>query len=458
MKTKETAKTRDMGSGSIPKLLAQLAIPAVVAQVINLLYNIVDRIYIGHIPEIGASALTGVGLFLPILMLLNAFAMMVGTGGAPLTAIAMGRKDNEQAEKIIGNSFTLLLIFSVILTIGFYVSAPTLLRLFGASDVTLPYAVEYSRIYILGSVFVLIVMGMNSFITTQGFAQISMLTTVIGAIINIILDPIFIFSLKMGVSGAALATILSQAISAVWILLFLTGKKSTLRLRKKNMKLDPKVFGPCLGLGIATFVMVATESLLSISFNSSLSRYGGDLAVGAMTILTSVTQLVTMPMQGICQGGQPIISYNYGAGNKDRVKKAFYLEFGICAGYATFFWVICMFAPQIFAQIFTTNTALVEYTAWAMRIYLAGIFAMGFQNSCQQSFMALGQAKISLLLACLRKIILLIPLIFILPMFFQDKVFAVFLAEPVSDILAAAITTIAFFSQFNKILNKGKTN
>lgn len=456
MNAKENNKTQDMGTGSIPKLLAQLAIPAVVAQIINLLYNIVDRIYIGHIPEIGASALTGVGLFLPILMLINAFAMMVGTGGAPLTAIAMGKGDNKHAEKIIGNSFTLLILLSVILTGVFYVSAPTLLRLFGASDVTLPYAVAYSRIYILGTIFVLLVMGMNSFVTTQGFAKISMMTTVIGAIINIVLDPIFIFGFGMGVKGAALATVLSQAVSSVWILRFLTGKKSTLRLRKENLKLDPKVFGPCLGLGIATFVMVATESLLSISFSTSLSRYGGDLAVGAMTIITSVSQLVTMPMQGICQGGQPIISYNYGAGNKDRVKKAFYLELGICVGYATLFWIICMVAPQIFAQIFTPDPALVEYTTWAMRIYLAGIFAMGFQNSCQQSFMALGQAKISLLLACLRKIILLIPLIFILPMFFTDKVFAVFLAEPVSDIAAALVTTIAFFSQFNKILNKNE--
>lgn len=454
MKTKENTQTHDMGSGSIPKLLAQLAIPAVVAQVINLLYNIIDRIYIGHIPEIGASALTGVGLFMPILMLINAFAMMIGSGGAPLTAIAMGRKDNDRAEKIIGNCFTLLLIFSVILTVIFYISAPALLRLFGASDVTLPYAVDYARIYILGSIFVLIVMGMNSFITTQGFAKISMMTTVIGAIINIVLDPIFIFGFNMGVKGAALATVLSQGVGALWILFFLTGKKSTLRLRKENMRLDPEIFKPCLGLGISTFVMLATESLLSISFTTSLSRYGGDIAVGAMTILTSVSQLVTMPMQGICQGGQPIISFNYGAGNKERVKKAFYLELSICGGYATLFWIICMCMPQIFAGIFTNDTALIEYTSWAIRIYLAGIFAMGFQSSCQQSFMALGQAKISLFLACLRKIILLIPLIFILPMFFENKVFGVFLAEPVSDILAGLVTTIAFFSQFNKILNR----
>lgn len=453
MKTKENAKTQDMGSGSIPKLLAQLAIPAVVAQIINLLYNIVDRIYIGHIPEVGASALTGVGLCMPILMLVNAFAMLAGAGGAPLASIAMGRKDNEKAEKIIGNSFSLLLIFAVILTVVFFVSAPTLLRLFGASDVTLPYAVDYARIYVLGSVCVLVVMGMNPFITTQGFAKISMMTTVIGAIINIVLDPIFIFIFKMGVKGAALATILSQAVGALWILRFLTGNKTVLHLRKENMKLDPEIFKPCLGLGISTFVMLSTESLLSISFTSSLSRYGGDLAVGAMTIITSVSQLVTMPMQGICQGGQPIISYNFGAGKADRVKKAFFLQFGICAGYAILFWAISMAMPQIFAGIFTSDAALVEYASWALRIYMAGIFAFGFQISCQQSFMALGQAKISLFLACLRKVLLLIPLIFILPMFFENKVFGVFLAEPVSDIVAALVTTIVFFSRFNKILS-----
>lgn len=449
-------KTHDMGSGSIPKLFAQLAIPAVVAQIINLLYNIVDRIYIGHIPEVGASALTGVGLFVPILMLVNAFAMMAGAGGAPLASIAMGRNDKDHAEKIVANCFSLLLIFAVVLTTVFYFTAPTLLRFFGASDVTLPYAVDYARIYILGSIFVLVVMGMNPFITTQGFAKISMMTTVIGAVINIILDPIFIFALGMGVKGAALATVLSQAVGALWILKFLTGKQTVLRLKKENMKLNPKVFGPCLALGVSTFVMLSTESLLSISFTTSLARYGGDLAVGAMTIITSVCQLATMPLQGFCQGGQPIISYNFGAGNKDRVKKAFYLQLGVCLTYSTIFWALSMLMPGVFAGIFTADAALVEYASWALRIYMAGIFAFGAQIACQQSFMALGQAKISLFLACLRKIILLIPLIFILPMFFENKVFGVFLAEPVSDIVAAAVTTIAFLSQFNKILNKGK--
>lgn len=454
MKETSNNQAQNMNSGSIPKLLAQLAIPAVVAQIINLLYNIVDRIYIGHIPEVGASALTGVGLFMPLLMLINAFAMLAGSGGAPRAAIAMGKKDLDTAEKIVGNCFSLLLIFATLLTIVFYIGAPAFLRLFGASDVTLPYAVSYSRIYILGSVFVLTVMGMNPFITTQGFAKISMLTTIIGAVINIILDPIFIFVFNMGVKGAALATILSQAVGALWIIRFLTGKKTILHLKKENMKLDPKIFLPCLGLGISTFVMLSTESLLSISFTSSLSRYGGDLAVGAMTIITSVSQLATLPLQGICQGGQPIISYNFGAGNSERVKKAFFTQFKVCVGFTIVFWLTTMFIPQLFAGIFTENTELVNYASWALRIYMAGIFSLGFQICCQQSFMALGQAKISLLLACLRKIVLLIPLIFILPMFFENKVFAVFLAEPISDIIAAAVTTITFLTQFNRILKR----
>ena len=454
-KTKPQARTQDLGKGSIPKLLAQLAIPAVVAQIVNLLYNIVDRIYIGHIPGIGAAALTGVGLFAPLLMLINAFAMLSGSGGAPRAAIFMGKKDNETAEKIMANCFSLLLIFAVGLTVLFSIFAPKLLRLFGASDATLPYAVEYARIYIFGSIFVLIVLGMNLFITTQGFTKISMMTTLIGAIINVILDPIFIFVFDMGVRGAAIATVLSQAVGAIWVLRFLTGEKTILKLKLSNMKLDPKVFGPCLALGISSFVMISTESLLSISFTSSLSRYGGDVAVGAMTIITSVNQLITMPLQGICQGGQPIISYNFGAGNKDRVKKAFFTQFCVCATFTIAGWLIMMIAPQLFAGLFTSDANLVDYTSWALHIYMAGIFSMGFQVGCQQSFMALGQAKVSLLLACLRKIILLIPLIFILPRFLSDKVFAVFLAEPISDILAATVTTITFFMRFDKILEVG---
>ncbi len=444
-----------LGTKSIPRLLAQLAIPAVIAQIINLLYNIVDRMYIGHIPEIGASALTGVGLFMPILMLLNAFAMLAGSGGAPRASIAMGQKDHKTAERILGNCFSLLLILSIILTIVFYIFAPQLLVLFGASEVTLPYAVEYSRIYILGSVFVLIVMGMNPFISTQGFAKTSMLTTVIGAVINIVLDPVFIFVFDMGVSGAAIATVLSQAVSAVWILHFLSGQKSNIRLKKEHLKIEKQIILPCLALGVSTFVMLATESVLSVSFTSSLSRYGGDIAVGAMTIITSVSQLVTMPLQGICQGGQPIISFNFGAGNSKRVKQAFFTQFKVCVLFSTVCWILLLFIPKLFAGMFTNSAELVDYTAWAMRIYMAGIFSLGFQLCCQQSFMALGQAKISLFMACLRKIVLLIPLIFLLPSFFENKVFAVFLAEPLSDIIAAAVTTAAFLLNFDKILKRG---
>ena len=452
----ENKQTNELGTGSIPKLFFKLAIPAVVAQVVNLLYNIVDRIYIGHIPEIGASALTGVGLFASIMMFITAFSMLAGAGGAPLASIALGKNDKEHAEKIMTNSFLLLLVFAVILTVVIYILAPTLLTMFGASEVTLPYAVDYARIYVLGTVFVLLVTGMNPFVTTQGFANIAMLTTVIGAAINIVLDPIFIFALGMGVKGAALATVLSQAVGAIWILRFLSGPKTVLKLRKENMKLDPKIFGPTLALGISPFIMVSTESLLSISFTTSLAKYGGDIAVGAMTIITSINMLVTMPLQGFTQGGQPIMSYNYGAGNVDRVKKAFFMQFGVCVSYAALFWIICMMLPNTLAGIFTTDAALAQYASWAIRIYMAGIFSVGFQLACQQSFMALGQAAISLVMAFLRKLILLIPLIFILPNFFADKVFAVFLAEPVSDIIAATVTTVVFFTQFKKIMAKAQ--
>jgi putative MATE family efflux protein len=447
---------KDMGTGSVKRHMVSLAVPALVGQVINLLYNIVDRIYIGHIPEVGGTALTGVGLFTPILMLITAFAMLAGAGGAPRAAIAMGKGDKETAEKIVGNCFTVLMILAVILTAGFWFAAPVLLRFFGGSDATLPYALTYSRIYILGTVFVLIVMGMNVFITTQGFAKFSMLTTVIGAVINIVLDPIFIFVLDMGVAGAALATVISQAVSALWILRFLTGKKTILKLKKENLPLRRPVILPCLGLGISSFVMLSTESVLSISFTSSLQRFGGDLAVGAMTVLTSINQLVTMPLMGICQGGQPLISYNYGARKPERVREAFYCQFGVCVAYTVVFWLALMVFPNVFAGIFTSDQALVSYTAWAIRIFLCGIFSVGFQISCQQAFMALGQAKVSLLLACLRKLVLLIPLIFILPLFFENKVLAVFVAEPVSDILAAAVTTFTFFRFFRKNVRKAE--
>ena len=455
------AEKKDMGSGSVKKWMVKLAVPALVGQLVNLLYNIVDRIYIGHLPEVGASALTGVGLFTPILMLITAFAMLSGAGGAPRAAIFMGRGDKDTAEKILGNCFTLLLVLAAVLTSALWIAAPGLLRAFGGSDATLPFAVEYGRTYILGSVFVLTVMGMNTFISTQGFAKFSMLTTVIGAVLNIILDPILMFELGLGVRGAAIATVISQAVSALWILRFLTGKRTTLKLRLRNMPLRGKVILPCLALGISTFVMISTESILSVSFTSSLARYGGDVAVGAMTVLSSINQLMFLPLSGICQGGQPLISYNYGAGQLDRVKEAFFCQFFICVGYATLFWAALMFFPRVFAGIFTDDVTLVGYTAWAIRIFLACGFSVGFQNGCQQAFVALGQARTSLIMACLRKLILLIPLIFILPLFFaapESKAMAVFLAEPVSDFTAAAVTTVTFFLFFRKLMKGGKTD
>lgn len=449
------SNTTDLGNGSVKSLLLKLAVPAVVAQIINLLYNIVDRIYIGHIPEIGTNALTGVGLCMPILMLVNAFATLAGAGGAPRAAIAMGQGRKDDAEHILGNCFSALMMIAAILTIGLSFTAEPLLWMFGASENTIPYALDYMRIYLLGSIFVLIVMGMNTFITTQGFANFAMLTTVIGAVINIILDPIFIFLFRLGVKGAALATIISQCVSALWVLKFLTGEKTILNLRIKNLKIKAPVILPCLALGISSFIMLSTESLLSISFNSSLSKYGGDLAVGAMTIITSVAQLITLPLTGVCQGAQPIISYNFGAGNKERVMSTFKYALIACAGYTILGWILTLLVPSMFASIFSSDTALINYASWSMRIYMAGIFAFGFQICCQQTFVALGQAKTSLLLACLRKLVLLIPLIFALPLFIENKVFAVFLAEPISDILAASVTTIMFFTKIRGILEKG---
>lgn len=451
----QTAARQSLGTDNIKKLMLKLAIPAVLGQVVNLLYNIVDRIYIGHIPVIGADALTGVGLFNAILMLISAFSLLLGSGGAPLAAIAMGQQNRSHAERIMGNCFTALLIIAVLLTAILSWFCRELLILFGASDSTLPYALEYGRIYIGGSVFVLIVLGMNPFITTQGFTKFSMLTTIIGAVCNIILDPIFIFGFKMGVAGAAWATVISQAVSAVWILLFLRGKQTLLKLKRSCMRLKRQVILPCMSLGVSTFVMMSTESLLSVSFTSSLARYGGDLAVGSMTILVSLNQLLYLPLAGICQGGQPIISYNFGAEQPDRVREAFFTQLAAGVGYTTLLWLAILLAPEFFTGIFTADPRLAQYSAWAVRIFLACGFSMGLQNCCQQSFMALGQAKVSLLMACLRKLILLIPLIFILPVFFENKVFAVLLAEPISDFAAAVVTTTVFLTSFGRILKQG---
>ena len=442
-----------LGTERMLPLVFKMALPAVAAQFVNLLYSIVDRIYIGHIPGIGTDA-AGVGVTISLVVLISSFSAIVGGGGAPLAAIALGQGNRRRAGKILGNGFTLLILFTLLTSFIAYTFMEPILLFTGASEHTLGYAEDYLSIYLLGTLFVELSVGLNTFINTQGRPAIAMYSVLIGAILNIGLDPLFIFTFNMGVKGAALATVLSQAVGAIWILRFLSGKKTILHLKKENFKLQKEIILPCLALGISTFVMLSTESILSISFTSSLSRYGGDLAVGAMTIITSVSQLATLPLQGICQGGQPIMSYNYGAGNRNRVKKAFFTQFTVCTIFTGCFWLIMLLFPKMFAGIFSNNTELITYTAWALRIYMAGIFSLGFQVACQQSFMALGQAKVSLLLACLRKLILLIPLIFILPHFIQNKVFAVFLAEPISDILAAIITTSTFFSRFNKILDR----
>ena len=449
-------KNSQLGEGSVGKLMMKLAIPAIVAQLVNLLYNMVDRIYIGHIPETGDLALTGLGLCFPIIMIVTAFANLIGAGGAPRIAIHMGRGEQEEAEKIVGSGVAALIFIAVVITVSLEIAGVPILRLFGASDKTLPYALDYMRIYVLGTICVMFSLGLNPYITTQGFSKDAMKTVIIGAVCNIILDPIFIFGFGMGVKGAALATIISQGVSAVWVIFFLHGKKSIVKIRRKYLKLDMKVLGPVLALGVSPFIMTATESAINICFNMSLSKFGGDVAVGAMTILSSIMQLQMMPVQGLSQGAQPIMSYNYGAGNIDRVKKANRLLTICCFGYTMIFWVAVQLFPELFVKIFNNTPELLSTTTWALRIYMAVSGLFGIQMAVQQTFVSLGQAKLSLFIACLRKIILLIPLIFILPNFFADKVFAVFLAEPVSDFLSVAVATTLFLLNINKILAKSK--
>lgn len=441
----EQKKELNLGEGKIGLLLFKLAVPAIVAQMVNMLYNMVDRIYIGHIAESGALSLTGLGLCFPVIMMIAAFSNLIGFGGGPQVAIWMGKQDKKQAEKILGNCFTSLLVIAVLLTVFFEITAVPILKLFGASADTLPYALSYLRIYVLGTICVMIAIGMNPFINTQGFSKDGMKTVVIGAVCNIILDPIFIFAFGMGVQGAALATVISQGVSAIWVLRFLFGKKTIIKIKKENLMPKAKVMMPVLALGVSPFIMSATESVLNIAFNMSLSKYGGDVAVGVMTILSSISQLQFMPVQGLAQGAQPITSFNYGAGNTERVKKTYRLLTLCCFAYTMAFWALAELYPGAFVRIFNNSPELLETTTWALRIYLAASGVFGLQSAVQQTFIALGQAKISLFIACLRKIILLIPLIYILPMFFADKVFAVFLAEPVADLISV-ITAVTLFS------------
>ena len=441
-----------LGTAPIGKLLLKLSIPTVIAQLINMLYNVVDRIYIGHIPGEGSLALTGVGVCMPIIMIVTAFAALISSGGAPRASICMGKQDNKSAEQILGNCFSLQIVVSIVLTVVLLIWNKDLLMVFGASKNTLGYATDYMRIYALGTLFVQLTLGMNAFITAQGFTTTSMVSVLIGAICNITLDPVFIFVFNMGVKGAALATVLSQAISTIWVVVFLSGKKTQLHLRKKYMGLKPKVFLPCVALGLATFIMQASESVVTICFNSSLLHYGGDIAVGAMTILTSVMQFAMLPLQGIAQGSQPIASYNYGAKNADRVKKTFRLLVITCLTYSTLLWATVQIIPKVFVSIFTSDAKLVTFTAPMLKIYLGGLFLFGIQIACQITFTSLGKAVNSIIVAVVRKFVLLLPLIYIMPHVVSNPTIGVYMAEPIADIIAVLFTSILFTFQFKKAL------
>lgn len=447
----------DLGREPVGHLLFILAVPAITSQVVNALYNMVDRMYIGHIPEVGSAALTGVGVCFPIIMIISAFAYLFGMGGAPRASIFMGKKDNDTAEKILGNCTTSLMIIAVLLTVLVLIFQEPLLYLFGASENTIGYAMDYMTIYAIGTIFVQLTLGLNAFISAQGFSKISMLTVVIGAVTNIVLDPIFIFGLNMGVQGAAVATVMSQALSAIWAFWFLSGKNTILKLKRENLKINFHILLPCIALGVAPFAMQATESVLVLCFNSSLLKYGGDLAVGAMTILSSVMQFAMLPLQGLTQGGQPIISYNYGAKQGDRVQKAFKLQTISCFSYSSILWLLIMIFPSLFVAIFTSDPQLTEITIWALRIYMAGVLLMGIQISCQQTFIAFGNSKKSAFLAVFRKILVLIPLIYILPMFISDQVFAVFLAEPIADTIAVLTTSTMFYFEMKNKMKEMQT-
>ena len=452
LKSPQKDVSEQLASAPVTPLLLRLAIPTILAQLVNLLYNIVDRIYIGHMPVVGDIALTGVGLCFPVIYLLSAFAALLGQGGAPRAAIAMGRGDNDEAERILGTCFTSLIVTALLLTAAFQLWGEELLWLFGASEDTIGYALPYMRVYAAGSLFVMLALGMNLFITTQGYTTFSMITVVIGAVLNIVLDPVFIYDFDMGVAGAAWATILSQAVSAACAVAFFFGKRTKLRLKKAYLLPKPRILGPVLALGFAPFVMQATEALVNVAFNSSLQAYGGDIPVGCMTVSSTIMQMFWLPSQGIGQGAQPIISYNFGAGNIERVRKAFMTMLVVSIIFIGAGWLAVMLFPGFFIRIFNDSPALMEMGSWTLRVYLAAFFLMALQMSIQQVFVSVGRAKSAVVVASVRKLVLLVPLIYILPHFFEDKVFAVFLAEPVSDFFSVLTATILFLATMRGML------
>lgn len=448
------AQENFLATEPVGKLFRRLAMPAVVAQLVNLLYNMVDRIYIGHYDPSGLS-LTGLGICMPVITMVGAFACLVGMGGAPRASILMGQKKSKEAEKTMANCFSLLVLMSLALTAVLLIACKPLLMAFGASGETIGPALSYMTIYLAGTLAVQMALGMNAFISAQGFTRISMLSVLIGALINIVLDPVFIFLFDMGVQGAAIATVIAQTVSAVWILSFLFGRRTVLKIRKENLRIHMGVIMPCVALGISPFVMQFTESILGVCFNTSLLKYGGDIAVGSMTILMTLSQFCLLPLSGLTQGAQPITSYNFGAGNTGRVRQSFQILLKTCLIYAAAIWALVMIFPETFVRLFNNgNPELIDYASWALRIYGAMLVLMGIQIACQQTFIAIGNAKTSFFLACLRKIILLIPLIYILPVFIEQKDFAVFLAEPVADFIAVSTTVFLFKRQFGKALTE----
>lgn len=449
----QTTQTQDfLGTAPIGKLLFRLSLPAIVAQLINVLYNIVDRVYLGHMADVGGLALTGVGVCAPMILVISAFAALVAMGGAPLASIELGKQNRAGAERIMGSCFALQVALSLVLTAACLIWHEPLLLWFGASENTLPYAVQYIQLYALGTIFVQLTLGMNAFISAQGFAKVSMRTTLIGALCNIILDPIFIFACGLGVRGAALATVLSQAISCVWVLAFLRSEKSGLRLTLGNIRFRKELLS-CVALGVAPFIMQASESVISVCFNSSLLKYGGDVAVGAMTILSTVFQFAMLPLQGLTQGAQPISGYNFGARNGERVKKTFQLLLLCSCVYAVVLWGTIELFPQSYAALFTNDAAIVDYTKGVLRVYAGGLGLMGIQLACQMTFISMGNAKASAFLAIFRKFILLLPLIYLLPVLLpEQQALAVYLAEPIADMVAVLCTALLFRHEFQKAL------
>ena len=441
-----------LGTAPVGRLLFKLAIPTIAAQLINMLYNVVDRIYIGHMGDDGSLALTGLGVCLPIIMVVSAFAALISSGGAPRASIFMGKGDNESAEITLGTCFTAQIIASIVLTAVLLVWHRPLLLAFGASENTIGYASDYLVLYSMGTVFVQLTLGMNAFITAQGFTRTGMLTVLIGAVLNIILDPVLIFGFNMGVKGAALATVISQAVSCVWVVLFLIGKKTVLRLRPRNLRIRIRYLLPCLALGLAPFIMQASESVITVAFNSSLLKYGGDVAVGAMTIFASVMQLALMPLQGLAQGAQPITGYNLGARNPERIKQVFKILLFSSLAYSFTIWSAVMLFPSTFASIFTSDAEMIEFAARYLRIYCGALGIFGAQIACQMTFVSLGKALSSVAVAAMRKFILLLPLIYIMPHLFENKTLGVFSAEIVADVISVIFTVILFFFQFRKAI------